>query len=160
MTLHIGFVGSRCRPLVERLARSGHAVGWHAPAMEPFAGVTAFSNAVEVARALAAPRIAWLDLPTGYSTELAIQDVWPEFSPGDVIVDSGAGTCDDGRRRAAALASARMWFVDARIVRENGMALFLGGDAAAIAIVAPYADVLAAGWTHCGAAGTGYTAAP
>ena len=160
MTLHIGFVGSRCRPLVERLAQSGHAVAWSAPESEAIAGVAAFVNAVELARALVVPRVAWLDLPTGFATELAIQDVWPEFSPGDVIVDSGGGTVHDAKRRAASLASANIRFVDARTVRENGIALFLGGDAAAIEIVAPYADALAPGWTHCGGAGTGYTPAP
>jgi 6-phosphogluconate dehydrogenase len=160
MTLHIGFVGSRCRPLVERLAQSGHAIAWSAPEGEAITGVVAFSNAVELARALVVPRVAWLDLPTGFATELAIQDVWPEFSPGDVIVDSGGGTVHDAKRRAASLASANIRFVDARTVRENGIALFLGGDAAAIEIVAPYADALAPGWTHCGGPGTGYTPAP
>jgi 6-phosphogluconate dehydrogenase (decarboxylating) len=159
MMIHVGFVGARCRPLVERLAQAGHPVAWHGQEADPIAGVASLANAVELARALVAPRIAWLDLPTGFATELAIQDVWPEFSPGDVIVDTGGGTSHDGRRRAASLASANIRFVDARIVRDNGGALFLGGDAEAVEILAPYVGALAARWTHCGGAGTGYTSA-
>src|SRR5262249_40096447 len=99
-----------------------------------------------------APRVAWLDLATGFATELAIQDMWPEFAPGDVIVDAGGGTAEDGRRRAASLASAHIHFVDCRITDAM---LFVGGSAAAVRVIPPYLDLLGA-WTHCGLAGTGY----
>src|SRR4029453_3333713 len=90
--------------------------------------------------------------PRGLDTELAIQDVWPEFAPGDVIVDAGGGSAEDGRRRAASLASARIRFVDCRVGDNE---LFVGGDADAIRLIARYLDCLGA-WTHCGPAGTGY----
>jgi 6-phosphogluconate dehydrogenase (decarboxylating) len=161
MVIHIGFVGSRCRPLVTRLAQSGYAVAWHAQESSGVERAVIVADAVALARALAAPRVAWLDLPTGFATELAIQDVWPEFAPGDVIVDAGGGNEDDGRRRAASLASAGIRFVDCCVrwpAGEGAPSLFMGGEDAAIRTVAPYADLIAGegGWSHCGPAGSGY----
>lgn len=156
MVPRIGFVGSRCRAFVERLATAGTTVAWHAP---DFAGaadrVVRADDAVRLAQALGPPRVVWLHLADGYATELAIQDVWPELAVGDVVVDSGLGAPGDGARRAASLASARIRFVDCGIA--EGM-LFLGGEADAIRAVAPYADTIAGtpGWTHCGPPGTGY----
>lgn len=157
MAPHIGFVGSRCRPLVERFVAAGTPLAWCAPDERDEAGVVRADNAVVLAQALHAPRVVWLRLPDGFATELAIQDVWPELDAGDVVVDAGSGEAADGSRRAASLASAGIGFVDCGLV---GGALLLGGEAAAIRLVAPYADTIAgaSGWTHCGPAGTGYRA--
>ena len=72
------------------------------------AGIVALRDAVAVAvaRALAAPRVVWLDLPTGFATELAIQDVWPELRAGRRDRRRGRRHLADGQRRAASLASA------------------------------------------------------
>lgn len=161
MTIHIGFVGSQCRPLVERLAQAGHTVAWHAPEAEAVERAVPLPSAVALARSLAAPRVVWLTLPTGFATELAIQDVWPECAAGDVIVDAGAGSEGDGRRRAASLASAGLRFVDCSVrwrTGEGAPSLAMGGEEEAIRMVAPYADVIAgvSGWTHRGPAGSGY----
>jgi 6-phosphogluconate dehydrogenase len=155
--IHIGFVGAQCRPLVEKLAAAGTPLAWCAPDAHGERGVACLDNAVLLAQALAAPRVVWLRLPDGFATELAIQDVWPELDPGDVVVDAGSGAATDGRRRAASLASARIGFVDCGMA--DG-ALFLGGETEAIRIVAPYAGTIAgeAGWMHCGPAGAGYRA--
>lgn len=156
--MDIGFVGIRHDQVLRRLAHAGVRVFACDPEgrAEALAAedVVWLPDAVAVARALRAPRVAWLDLPTGFATELAIQDVWPEFAPGDVIVDAGAGNAADASRRAAALASAHIRFVRCRVSDGAGGSLVLGGDAAAIAVVAPYADIVAGpkGWTH----GSGY----
>jgi 6-phosphogluconate dehydrogenase len=112
-------------------------------------------DAVAVAQSLAAPRVIWLDLADGFATELAIQDVWPECAAGDVVVDAGAGTPGDAKRRASSLASVRLHFVDCHVDGDGSLAF--GGSDSAMRIVAPYAD-LAGPWTHRGPCGSGYHA--
>ena len=151
-----GFVGVRHARLARRFAAAGvHVFACGADDLAGDARIALLPDAVAVARALAAPRVVWLDLADGFATELAIQDVWPECVPGDVVVDMGAGTRDDAKRRAASLASARVHFVDCH-VRPDGLIVFGGGEDA-LRIVAPYAD-LAGQWTHGGPAGSGYHA--
>jgi len=154
--MRIGFVGVRDGRLVRRLAAAGVRV--FACWTDDLAGdarIALLSDAVAVARALGAPRVVWLDLADGFATERAIQDVWPECVPGDVIVDMGPGNVEDARRRCASLASARVHFIDCHFVA--GGQLVFGGSEEAMRIVAPYAD-LAASWTHRGPSGSGYHA--
>ena len=162
--MDIGLVGLRDERVARRFAAAGVRVvacdaQGRADALAAESIVVVKPSAVAVAQSLRPTRVAWLGLPSGFETELAIQDVWPEFSPGDVIVDTGGGTPADGARRAAQLASARLLFVDGRVRIDDGaVALYLGGEEAAIRAVAPYADALAglSRWTHCGPAGSGY----
>jgi len=116
-------------------------------------------------RALAPQRVVWLMVPAGNVTELAIQDIWPELAAGDVIVDGGNAHYKDSERRAAALASAGVRFVDCGVSGgvwglENGYALMYGADADAARAIEPYAQVLAPaadeGWLHCGPPGSGH----
>jgi 6-phosphogluconate dehydrogenase (decarboxylating) len=162
--MDVGLVGLGDDRVARRFAAAGVRVfacdaQGRADALAAASVLVAKPGAVAVAQALRPTRVAWLDLPSGFETELAIQDVWPEFSPGDVIVDTGGGTPADGARRAAQLASVRLLFVDGRVRIDDGrVALYLGGEEAAVRAVAPYADSLAgpSRWTHCGPAGTGY----
>jgi len=154
--MDIGYIGAGT-DLVQRMQAAG---------MRVFAcGVdtaNSLPNAVAVARALSAPRVVCLDLPEGFATELAIQDVWPECAPGDAVVDFAGGTPADGRRRADALASVRMHFIDAYVQRdEAGLALRVGGHADAVRAVAALLDALCGSgrWTHCGPPGSGYHSA-
>src|SRR5947208_15567086 len=83
---------------------------------------------------LATPRVVWLMVPAGATTELMIEDVWPELARGDVIVDGGNAYYKDSQRRAAALASAGIHFVDCGVSGgvwglENGYTLTYGGSA-------------------------------
>src|SRR5262245_53600398 len=102
--MKIGLVGLRDPRLARRFASSGVRV--FACGAEDLVGdarIVLLPDAVAVAQALASPRVVWLDLADGFATELAIQDVWPECAPGDVVVDAGAGSPEDAKRRAASL---------------------------------------------------------
>jgi 6-phosphogluconate dehydrogenase len=154
--MKIGLVGVRDARLARRLASAGvHVFACGADDLAGDARIVRLPGPVAVAQALAAPRVVWLDLADGFATELAIQDVWPECMPGDVVVDAGPGTPDDAKRRAASLASAQLHFVDCHADAEGG--LVFGGSEEAMRIVAPYAD-LAGQWTHRGPCGSGYHA--
>jgi 6-phosphogluconate dehydrogenase len=154
--LNTGFVGVRDARLAYRFAAAGVRVfACWTDGLPGDAGIELLPDAVAVARALAAPRVVWLDLADGYATERAIQDVWPECARGDVIVDVGAGNVGDARRRAASLASAGLHFLDCHFAA--GGQLVFGGSEEAIRIVAPFAGV-AGSWTHRGPSGSGYHA--
>jgi len=154
--MDVGYIGARVE-LVRRIEAAGMRIF--------VCGVetaNSLPSAVAVARALSAPRVVCLDLADGFTAELAIQDVWPECTAGDVIVDFGGGTPGDGRRRADALASVRMHFVDAHARRDDdGFLVRVGGHADAIRAVAALFDALCgkARWTHGGPPGSGYHAA-
>ena len=164
--MDIGFVGLRRDAVARRLAQAGIRVlgvdaDGRAEALAAESVLVAMPDTVALARALAAPRVVWLDLATGFATELAIQDAWPELAPGDVIVDAGGGDASDGHRRAASLASARIHFIDCFVHGdESRLALSVGGDPVAVRVLAPYADIVAGAtqWTHCGPPGAGYHA--
>ena len=162
MTLAIGMVGLAHDDVRHRLLRAGVRILACDPecraASRMEEGIEARADAAGVARSLAAPRVAWIELATGFATELAIADVWPEFAEGDVIVSAGHGDAADARRRAAALASARIHFVDCVVHRDPALSLRLGGHDAAIAVLTPYLDIAAgrAAWTHGGQSGASY----
>ena len=154
--MKIGLVGLRDARLARRFACSGvHVFACGADDLLGDARIVLLPSAVAVAQALAAPRVVWLDLADGFATELAIQDVWPECAPGDVVVDAGGGTPEDAKRRAASLASAQLHFVDCHV--DAGGLLTFGGSEDAMRLVAPYADH-AGHWTHRGPCGSGYHA--
>ncbi len=171
--MHIGIVGlgRMGGNMARRLARGGASVTGFDPdaaALAALAGegvLTAVPSLVQLARALPAPRVVWMMVPAGATTELAIETIWPELAAGDVIVDGGNANYKDSQRRAAALAAAGIHFVDCGVSGgvwglENGYALMFGGNAAGAALVGPVARILAPapdrGWLHCGPSGAGH----
>ncbi|HEY3178359.1 MAG TPA: decarboxylating 6-phosphogluconate dehydrogenase [Casimicrobiaceae bacterium] len=111
------------------------------------------------------PRVVWLMVPAGTTTELMIEDVWPELARGDVVVDGGNAYYKDSQRRAAALSSAGIHFVDCGVSGgvwglDNGYTLTYGAAAEAAGIVLPYMKILAPsaehGHLHCGPPGAGH----
>jgi 6-phosphogluconate dehydrogenase len=114
---------------------------------------------------LATPRIVWLMVPAGTTTELMIEDVWPELARGDVVVDGGNAYYKDSQRRAGALASAGIHFVDCGVSGgvwglDNGYTLTYGAAAEAAHMILPYMKILAPaaeqGHLHCGPPGAGH----
>ncbi|HEX6137345.1 MAG TPA: decarboxylating 6-phosphogluconate dehydrogenase [Casimicrobiaceae bacterium] len=155
--------------MARRLARGGVRVVGFDPA-----GVSAALAAESIgeARSLAAlvaalppPRIVWLMVPAGETTQRAIDELAPLLAPGDIVVDGGNANYRDSQRRGAALAARRLRFVDCGVSGgvwglDEGYALMFGGDDDAAALLAPYARILApapdAGWLHCGPVGAGH----
>jgi 6-phosphogluconate dehydrogenase len=165
--LALGLVGLRRPALYRRwLAAGVRVLGFDADrdraATAEDAGVVLCASATAVAKALAAPRVVWIDVAPGRPTELALQDVWPELARGEVIVDGGDGHYRDAPRRAAALASAGLHFADCGAV--DGVqavgAIAVGATREAVALLAPALDALHAGgdaaWLHCGLPGAGH----
>jgi 6-phosphogluconate dehydrogenase len=157
--------------MARRLARAGVRVvgfdvdGATRDSLEREHVINAVVSARALAAQLAAPRVVWLMVPAGATTELMIEDVWPELARGDVIVDGGNAYYKDSQRRAAALASAGIHFVDCGVSGgvwglENGYTLMYGANPEAARRVLPYMKILAPDsdhdHLHCGVPGAGH----
>jgi 6-phosphogluconate dehydrogenase len=157
--------------MLRRLARSGIAVaGFDAApaagaALAGEKGVSVGATLPATVAMLRAPRAVWIMLPSGQITEQTLQAVAALLSPGDVIIDGGNADYRDSVRRASALSSRGLHFVDVGVSGgvwglENGYGLMFGGPQAAIEPLLPIFRALApapdAGWVHCGPSGSGH----
>lgn len=171
--MEIGIVGlgRMGANMARRLARGGVKVAAYDRSTEARAavgdepGVRAHDSLEALVGALAAPRVVWVMLPAGEVTESALAALLGLGLRGDVVVEGGNSMYKDSQRRAAWFRDNGVGFVDAGVSGgiwglENGYALMLGGDAADVARVAPFARILApaadAGWLHCGPSGAGH----
>ncbi len=128
-------------------------------------GMSAASSIEDLVGQLDAPRVAWLMLPAGDITEQAIAQLADLLSAGDVIVDGANSNFNDSMRRSVELRERGISFIDAGVSGgiwglQEGYALMVGGEAAAVAQLRPALEVLAPasdrGWMHCGPAGSGH----
>jgi 6-phosphogluconate dehydrogenase len=147
-------------------------------------GVVAFNRNADVTRDLAretglrtansledlvshlrTPRIVWLMLPAGEVTQQHLDQLVPLLAPGDIVVDGANSWYKDSMRRGQVLAAKKLHYIDAGVSGgvwglENGYALMLGGEKAAMERLTPIIKVLAPapdqGWLHCGPVGSGH----
>jgi 6-phosphogluconate dehydrogenase len=126
-------------------------------------GATAAKTLAEVVKALQAPRVVWLMIPSGAPVDEAIEELMPLLAKGDLVIDGGNSNWRDSRRRGEALAGAGMAFCDCGTSGgiwglENGYCMMIGGEAANVARVKPALDTLAPpeGWLHVGPVGAGH----
>lgn len=158
--------------MARRLARGGaRVVVWNRSAAvaqqlaEDEAGITAVADVAALVAQLPQPRVVWLMLPAGAATEGVLAQLRNLLSPGDVVVNGANAWFKDSQRYAGELAPLQIGFVDAGVSGgvwglQNGYALMLGGDKAAVEQVTPFARILApgvdTGWLHCGPVGSGH----
>jgi 6-phosphogluconate dehydrogenase len=128
-------------------------------------GLRAAASLEALVAELKAPRVVWLMLPAGDVTQQHLDRLIPLLAAGDIVVDGANSWYKDSLRRGHALAAKGLQFVDAGVSGgiwglENGYALMLGGETAAIERLAPAIKVLAPGpdqgWLHCGPVGAGH----
>ena len=112
---------------------------------------------------LPGPRIVWLMLPSGDTTERQLQGLVSMLTPGDIVVDGGNSNYKDSQRRAAWLAEKGIGFMDAGTSGgvwglQNGYCLMVGGTIKVAQAMAPILQALAPenGWSHVGPAGAGH----
>jgi len=155
--------------MARRLARGGAQVfAWDRalPARRALARerrVTVAPDLAALVQALRAPRVIWLMLPAGKTSEDLLARLAPLLAKGDVLADGANANYRDSMRRAAALAERGLDYVDAGVSGgvwglDYGYTIMLGGEARAVRRVAPFAKLLAPpkGWLHCGPSGAGH----
>jgi 6-phosphogluconate dehydrogenase len=156
--------------MAQRLLRGGHKVVGFDPdadarkALEGDGGGSAASLQSLVA-ALPAPRILWMMVPAGKITDGTVDALAGLLAPGDVLIDGGNSNYKDTLRRASALASKGIGYVDCGTSGgvwglAEGYSLMIGGDKAVVDRLRPIFETLAPakdkGWGHVGPVGAGH----
>ncbi len=156
--------------MVERLLRGGHQlVGYDRDpaAVQRVAGkgASGADSLAALAQQLKPPRAVWLMVPAGDPVDQTIEALIPHMSRGDVILDGGNSNYKDTVRRAAALKTEGLGFVDVGTSGgiwglAAGYSMMIGGDAQEIErlqtifeTLAPAADQ---GWGRVGPSGSGH----
>ncbi len=137
--MQVGFVGLGRMGLnmVTRLVQGGHRVVAYdrsadAVARADAAGAKGVSTLEALIAGLEAPRAVWVMVPSGDPTESTVSALGRLLSAGDTIVDGGNTNFHDDVRRAQALASRRVEYVDAGTSGgiwglQEGYCLMVGG---------------------------------
>jgi len=156
--------------MAQRLMRGGHKVVGYDPAeaaralLEKNGAQTAASLEQMVAK-LKAPRTVWLMVPAGEITDSTITKLVPLLAAGDTIIDGGNSNYRDTQRRAAAVATRKIQYVDSGTSGgvwglAEGYSLMIGGDEAVVERLRPIFETLAPakdqGWGRVGPVGSGH----
>ncbi|MDT8375210.1 MAG: decarboxylating 6-phosphogluconate dehydrogenase [Mariprofundaceae bacterium] len=158
--------------MVKRLAKGGHDLVAYDVSAEPgaalaaeFANVAAAGTLQEVIALLPAPRSIWVMVPHQF-VDASIENLLQAgLEAGDLIIDGGNSNYRDGQRRAKELAEKGVLFADCGTSGgvwglQNGYSLMIGGEKAAIDMIAPALTTLASnngkGWGHMGPVGSGH----
>jgi 6-phosphogluconate dehydrogenase len=162
--------------MVRRLLQGGHECVAYDPKAEAVQavaaqGAQAARSPQELVRLLSPPRAVWIMVPAAI-VDAVIAQLRPLLGPGDVLIDGGNSNYHDDIRRAEELKAAGIGYLDVGtsggvLGFEQGYCLMIGGDAKAVALLAPALATLAPGGTadaaaasrgylHCGPHGAGH----
>jgi 6-phosphogluconate dehydrogenase len=128
-------------------------------------GLTPVFSIPEAVAALPKPRVFWLMVPAGAATEAVVNELAGLLSAGDVIIDGGNTFYKDDMRRAEALHSKEIHYVDVGTSGgvwglAEGYSLMIGGEAEVVEGLRPIFETLAPaaerGWGRVGPVGTGH----
>ncbi|MDX2117744.1 MAG: decarboxylating 6-phosphogluconate dehydrogenase [Planctomycetota bacterium] len=159
--------------MAQRLLRGGHRVvvtdnSPDAVARLTKAGAVGASDLKGLVGALGAggsPRTIWMMIPAGDPVDQTIAALLPLINRGDTLIDGGNSNYKDSMRRGKMLAEKGIHYIDVGTSGgiwglENGYAMMIGGDAAAVARLNPIFETLAPakdrGWARVGPVGAGH----
>ncbi|MGQ0752109.1 MAG: phosphogluconate dehydrogenase (NAD(+)-dependent, decarboxylating) [Betaproteobacteria bacterium] len=127
------------------------------------AGLIEAGSLAELAGTLAAPRIVLLYVPAGKVVDTVLDELVPNLSPGDVVVDGGNSYWGDSVRRQRVLAERSIAFLDVGTSggvsgARHGACFMAGGEKDAVALAEPILKRLAVegGYVHAGGPGAGH----
>lgn len=185
MQLGIVGLGRMGANIVKRLIRDGHDcvvtdTNPDAVAAAQEEGAVGAKDLADLATKLEAPRAVWLMVPASI-TGRVVEELAEELEPGDIIIDGGNSNYHDDVRRAAALKTRGLHYVDVGTSGgvfglERGYCLMVGGDNEAYDRIEPVLKSLAPGageeartpgregdhmpeelgYLHCGQSGAGH----
>jgi len=137
--MELGFVGLGRMGLnmVTRLTRGGHKVVAYDRSADAVSravsqGAVAAGSLDAIVAALSPPRAVWVMVPAGDPTESTVASLGALLSADDVVIDGGNSNFHDDVRRAQALASQRIHYIDAGTSGgiwglQEGYCLMVGG---------------------------------
>jgi 6-phosphogluconate dehydrogenase len=154
--------------MTERLVRGGHRVISYDRSAEAIqravdiGGVGAHSLS-DFVKQLTPPRIIWMMVPSGAPVDQTLEQLLPNLSTGDILIDGGNSNYKDTIRRATMLKIQGMHFVDAGTSGgvwglELGYCMMIGGEKAIVDRLEPVFKTLAPpdGYLHVGPNGAGH----
>lgn len=165
--MHIGLVGLGRMGNNMRQRLRGHDI--EVTGYDPNPEVTDVPDLPALAKALPAPRVVWVMVPSGAATTGVIDDLAQVLEEGDLVIDGGNSKYTVDRPHAHTLGEKGIHFVDCGVSGgvwglENGYGLMAGGDQADIERAMPIFDALrpdgprAEGFVHVGPIGAGHYA--
>jgi 6-phosphogluconate dehydrogenase len=188
MTMELGIVGlgRMGGNMARRLMAGGHRIVGYARSQESVtelvqAGGVGAASLAELVQKLSPPRGVWVMVPAGAATDETVTTLGNLLTAGDTVIDGGNSYFKDDVRRAAALSSKGIRYLDVGTSggvwgRERGYCLMIGGPAAAVSQLMPVFKTLAPGrgslppvagrehktgtaeegFLHCGPSGAGH----
>lgn len=170
MNLGMVGLGRMGANMAQRLLLGGHGVVGHARNAEARntlvanGGVAAGSLATLISK-LQTPRVLWLMVPAGETTDAVLEQLLPMLSKGDTVIDGGNSNYKDTQRRAKRCVDRHIHYVDCGTSGgiwglAEGYSLMIGGDQTAVERLRPIFETLAPdaghGWGHVGPSGAGH----
>src|SRR2546425_11165226 len=153
--------------MVERLVQGGNELIVYdssAAAVKTHVGkgVKTAKDLADVAKQLAPRRVVWVMVPAGAPIESTIEQLVPHLARGDIVIDGGNSNFRDSLRRAEALKTQGIEFVDVGTSGgiwglTGGYCLMIGASPAAFRHCEPIFRTLAPpqGYAHVGPCGAG-----
>ncbi len=166
MQLGVVGLGRMGRIVVDRVLEAGHDVvafdlDEQAVTDAADAGATPADSVVDLAERLGDEKRIWLMVPAGEAVDAALDDLEPNLSDEDIVVDGGNSYFEDSTRRAEETSAA---YLDCGTSggpagAELGFSLMVGGPEWAYEELTPVFDAVAtgpAGHDRMGPAGSGH----
>lgn len=156
--------------MATRLARGGHQVVGFARSEESIQaaikiGAQGAHSLEEVVSKLKAPRVVWVMVPAGQTTDDTIEKLSKLLGTGDTVIDGGNSNYKDTIRHAGLLEGKGIDFLDSGTSGgvwglEEGYSLMIGGQAKVAEKMRPIFETLAPaadkGWGYVGPHGAGH----
>ena len=168
MELGIIGLGRMGANMTERLLQGGHKLITYDHSPEAIQrcvdkGALGAHSLADFVKQLNLPRVIWLMVPSGDAVDLTIEQLLPNLSKDDIIIDGGNSYYKDSIRRAGKLKQLGIHFVDAGTSGgiwglQEGYCLMIGGEKATVDQLEPVFKTLAPenGFAHVGASGAGH----
>ncbi len=141
--------------MARRLMRGGHEVvafAADAVAVRQLGreGAKEAATLDDLVAKLRAPRVVWLMVPAGETTEQVVRDLDTRMEPGDTIIDGGNSFYGDDVRRMKRLRDKQIHYVDVGTSGgvwglERGYCLMIGGEKGVVERLEPIWKTLAPG---------------
>src|SRR5690242_9321698 len=149
----------------DRVRAAGHEVVGFDPRPE----VTDVPSLEALAKALSAPRVVWVMVPSGEPTRSTVRALADILEPGDLVIDGGNSRYTDDAPNAELLHGKGIGYVDCGVSggiwgKDNGYGLMAGGAKEHIELALPIFDALRPegpreeGFAHAGPVGAGHFA--
>lgn len=154
--------------MTERLIRDKHEVVVYNLTQGPIdeaakKGAIPAKSVADLVKKLPKPKIVWLMVPAGKPVDQNIRELKKYLKKGDIIIDGGNSEWQDSQKRAKALKSSGIKYIDCGVSGgvwglKEGYCLMYGGDKQTCEKAEPIFKTLAPknGYLYCGAEGSGH----